>query len=85
MLGWLVERLLRRQERQLGEPLGYLRKLYRLSPAAFWKFGAIGPLAQQRLTPITWRACPPPDWEDAPSAWTPSRSSHVVRASRKRQ
>jgi alkylhydroperoxidase family enzyme len=49
MLGWLVEKLLQRQERQLGEPLGYLRKLYRLSPVAFWKFGAISPLAQHRV------------------------------------
>ena len=48
MLGWMIERLLRKQERQLGEPLGYLRKLYRLSPAGFWKFGAIGPLANHR-------------------------------------
>lgn len=48
MLAWIVERLLRKQERQLGEPLGYLRKLYRLSPAGFWKFGAIGPLAHHR-------------------------------------
>ena len=50
MLAWFVEKLLRRQERQLGEPLNYLRKLYRLSPAAFWKFGAIGPLANHRKT-----------------------------------
>jgi alkylhydroperoxidase family enzyme len=48
MLAWLVERFLQKQEQRFGEPLGFLRMMYRLSRGAFFKFGLIGPLTQHR-------------------------------------
>ena len=48
MMTFLVERSLRAAEAEIGEPVDFLRQIYRASPAALFKFALFRPLADHR-------------------------------------
>ncbi len=48
MIASMTDRMIRRQEAAVGEPMDYLRDVARASPAAFFKFGLFIPMARHR-------------------------------------